>query len=474
LAKPQINQQEHYLNMEDTNISLLAQRLVNRKMLISPTAHQALIKQIESLLEQPNPPVFAGEVDIISEASNITEPGSTAIISINGILAKDVSPLEEMALGLVDVEWISDCLSECVEDPNISNIVLNFNSPGGETTGIEELGRKIANIDQHIKPVYGWTDKMATSAAYWLLSQTRFIGMIPSAEVAGIGVYSLVLDATKQMEQQGLSMFVASSGKYKMMGHEFRSLTDEEKKILQEDTEKQHEKFKDTILSKRPNVKAEDMEGLSYEGKEAIEKNLVDILFDSMDEFLIYINSSAVIESNNMKNLTKTKVATSAIKVEETPTTAAVKVEEVKIETVAETPVVETAVVTPVIETKAELPGVPGAEGEGSKCTEHPEPDEDDAGGESDNDEDNEDEMEECTCTACGSKYQKKKAAKEPEEQPEDPKKSEATPIVAKTMELSTEDWHAAFGIKKQAVSKEKFEWNEAVKNTFTGNPFSN
>ena len=122
----------------------------------------------------------------------------------------------------------------------------------------------------------------------------------------------MVLDATEQMKQQGLSMFVAQSGKYKMMGHEFRSLTDEEKKLLQDDSVKQHEKFKATIMAKRPTISAEDCEGLSYEGIDALQKGLIDVLFDDMGEYLQYINSSAVMESSNMKKLTKEKVATSA------------------------------------------------------------------------------------------------------------------------------------------------------------------
>ena len=335
--------------MDNNNVSHLAQRLVNQKMLIAPSAHTNLIKQIETLLEQPNVPVFGEDATDNLLPGDALEADSTAIITVNGILAKDVSPLEDECLGLIDVEWISDALSNCAADPNVKNIVLNFNSPGGETCGIEELGRKIANIDEHIKPVYGWTDKMATSAAYWLLSQCRNIGMIPSSEVGGVGVYSLVLDATEQMKQQGLSMFVAQSGKYKMMGHEFRSLTDEEKKILQDDSEKQHEKFKATIMSKRPAINAEDCEGLSYEGKDALQKGFCNVLFDDMGEYLIHINSSAVMESSQMKKLTKEKVATSAeTKVETTPT-AAVKVENV----------------SAVIEQKAEsdLPGVPGATG---------------------------------------------------------------------------------------------------------------
>jgi signal peptide peptidase SppA len=276
------------LAMENNNVSRLAQRLINQKMLISHVAHTNLIKQIESLLEQPNVPIF-GDDGTYNFPENAVEADSTAIITVNGIIAKDVSPIEDEALGLVDVEWISDALSNCVADPNIKNIVLNFNSPGGETCGVEELGRKIANIDSAIKPIFGWTDKMCTSAAFWLLSQCRIIGMIPSAEVGGVGVYSLVLDATEQMKQQGLSMFVASSGKYKMLGHEFRSLTDEEKQILQDDSDKQHKKFKDVIWEKRPNIPENALEGLSYEGPEALKLGFVDVLFDNMDEFLAHI-----------------------------------------------------------------------------------------------------------------------------------------------------------------------------------------
>src|SRR5205807_410377 len=97
--------------------------------------------------------------------------------------------------------------------------------PGGETVGIEELGRKIVDIDENVKPVYVWTESQMASAAYWIGSQGRKLGMTPSSAVGSVGVYLLVLDATRQMEDQGLKIEAFSSGKYKMMGHEFRKLT---------------------------------------------------------------------------------------------------------------------------------------------------------------------------------------------------------------------------------------------------------
>lgn len=443
----------------------ITSRMCNTKWMIDQSAHTDLMKKIDVLAESPNLPVFA-EAELNNDLpANATELGSTAIISIGGILAKDVSPMEEACLGLCDVEWISDALSNAVEDINVSNIVLNLRSPGGETCGIEELGRKIANIDKHIKPVYGWTDKISTSAAYWLMSQCREIGMTPSSEVAGIGVYSLVLNATEQMKQNGLSMFVASSGKYKMMGHDFRSLTDEEKKILMDSSVEQHEKFKAVILSKRPNVTIECMEGLSYEGEDAIQKQLVDVLFDSMDEFLIYINSSAATIKDNMKQMTKTKIETSATsKVDITPVAS------------------ETTVVIETEAKQAEVPGVPGTEAEAKVEEEEKKPESqvekqsdpiDNSPDEDDEDDEDEDEDdEECECSHCkGTGKMKKAKEPEPEAEVEEAEGEEKqTPRVSAKMQLPSDaEWQSAFGLK-HATSKDKLSWDNALKSAFTGN----
>ena len=64
--------------------------------------------------------------------------------------------------------------------------------------------------------------------SYWLGSQCRSIGMLHSAQVGGIGVYIPVEDATKKMELEGVKIVPISSGKYKLLGHEFHALTEEE------------------------------------------------------------------------------------------------------------------------------------------------------------------------------------------------------------------------------------------------------
>jgi protease-4 len=214
---------------------------------------------------------------------------TTAVIKVCGVLSKGITEIEEVMLGMADVDEISYALDTAVEDGNVKNIILAFSSPGGETLGIEELGRKIKNIDENIKPIYGWTESQATSAAYWLISQTRHIGMIPSSQVGGVGVYSLVENITGAMKQAGTDIEIFSSGAMKMIGHPFRNLTDAERKIIQEDVDKQHQEFNAVVQAKRPLIKSDDLEGLAYEGRDALAKGFVDSLHDDFAEFLVEI-----------------------------------------------------------------------------------------------------------------------------------------------------------------------------------------
>jgi signal peptide peptidase SppA len=197
---------------------------------------------------------------------------------------KAVSPEAEEFLGLCNTDRISQALDEAIENPAVTEIVLKFHSPGGTTNGIEELGRKIKYADS-IKPVVAFTDTVCASAAYWLASQARVIGMTPSASIGNVGVYALIEDHSKALEAAGINVQPISAGKFKLMGHPFRPLTDEEKTILQEDTVNHHNKFKAVIKANRQ-IDDEYLEGLSYEGEAALKYNFVDYVVDSFEEFI--------------------------------------------------------------------------------------------------------------------------------------------------------------------------------------------
>ena len=185
---------------------------------------------------------------------------------------------------MVNTDDIVNALDEAIDDESTKAIILDINSCGGETTGIEELARKIKSVDTQI-PVYCWCENSMYSAAYWLGSQARFVGMTPSAGVGSVGVYTLRFDISEKNKNEGVKVNAISSGKYKLMMHEFNPLTEEEMAIIQKDVIKTHDKFKNAILESRPNVVTESLEGLCYEGDEALTNNLVDFVTDDFNNF---------------------------------------------------------------------------------------------------------------------------------------------------------------------------------------------
>ena len=286
------------------NITNITDKILSRKWMMEKKSlynfynvlqnlQNARVGGLKGLLLGDTPLVKVEQTPSIVPSDNvgdfIGESGNMSIVSVSGILTKGASALECELLGMQDTDEISNAIDESANDPSVSSVVIAFSSPGGETTGIEELGRKIRDIDTNIKPIYGWTETHAASAAYWLLSQTRKIGMTPSSQVGSVGVYMLVLDATGKYKQEGINVQAISSGYWKLMGHDFNPLSKEEEEFLLKDVQKQHEKFKQVILEKRPGVKPESLEGLSYEGSEALDNGLVDVVVDDFDEFLAEI-----------------------------------------------------------------------------------------------------------------------------------------------------------------------------------------
>ena len=232
-------------------------------------------------------PIVKMQDDFISKITpENSDTNNVGILYISGVLTKGATELEKSLLGLTDTDDIFMSLDEYAVDPSIDSIILCFSSPGGETTGIAELGRKIKYIDENVKPVFSWTETMCCSAAYWLGSQARTIGMTETSQLGSIGVYMIILNAEEKYKQEGIEVQAISSGKYKMMGHDHESLKSDEKDLLQADVESQHQKFKDVIKSKRPQAKDEAMEGISYEGPKALELGLVDLVVEDFDEFL--------------------------------------------------------------------------------------------------------------------------------------------------------------------------------------------
>jgi signal peptide peptidase SppA len=237
---------------------------------------------------------LALDLDINSKASEISEMlkmmfgeqpkmeivGKTAIIPVKGVIGRGLSEIEKMC-NCVDIDDVSKDIDDAVANPAVEKVLLDFDSPGGGTDGLDELAEKIRTMPKYCE---SYSSKECLSAAYYLGSQAKKFSITKSAEVGSVGVYMAFPDVSEAYAMEGVKMEVIKSGKYKAIGLDGTSLTDEQRKYLQDDVDETHKQFKETVKSVRKFVKDEDMEGQSFVGKKAAEKGFVTGIVSGMED----------------------------------------------------------------------------------------------------------------------------------------------------------------------------------------------
>lgn len=208
--------------------------------------------------------------------------GSTAVIPVKGVIGRGLSDIEKMC-NSVDVIDISNDIDEAIANPAVTKVLLDFDSPGGSTDGLDELAEKIRTMPKHCE---SYCDASCLSAAYYLGSQAKRFNITKSAEIGSVGVYMAFPDVSEAYAMDGVKMEVIQSGKYKAIGLEGTKLTDDQRKYLQDDVTDTHETFKSTVKSVRKFVKDEDMEGQSFIGKKAAEKGFVTGIVSGIEDVL--------------------------------------------------------------------------------------------------------------------------------------------------------------------------------------------
>ncbi len=107
-----------------------------------------------------------------------------AVIPVEGPLFKRAGFFAAMS-GATDYATIARDLTTALEDPAVSAVLLQIDSPGGEVTGTAELA---AMIEAAQKPVWAYVEGAAASAAYWIASAADKIITAPTSITGSIGV----------------------------------------------------------------------------------------------------------------------------------------------------------------------------------------------------------------------------------------------------------------------------------------------
>lgn len=195
-----------------------------------------------------------------------------AQIPIGGAIGRKLGNYAKLA-GAVDMSDIEADIREAEADPNVDNVLFDFDSPGGMAKGTPELAARISEMR---KPKYAFSDGAIASAAYYLASATDGIFITQSAEAGSIGTLMTFLDQSEAARIEGLKVEVIKAGRYKGMGTPGTSLTDDHRFLLQDRVNTINEAFKAHVLAHRPDVKDDVMQGQMFIGEHAAKAGLVD------------------------------------------------------------------------------------------------------------------------------------------------------------------------------------------------------
>lgn len=202
-----------------------------------------------------------------------------AVIHITGSLVDATVGRMGKYYGITGYGDIQKAAVAAVRDPEVSSILLNIKSPGGDVSGVKETGELLANIDK-IKPVTTYASSSMGSAALWLGVSGREVIASDTAIVGSIGTLMVMASRHRQLKEGGVDAVVVRSGKYKALGHPVDELSDEAVAQAQEKADYLADIFLSYVAERRRVSKSladsKFGQGREFIGQQALAVGLVD------------------------------------------------------------------------------------------------------------------------------------------------------------------------------------------------------
>ncbi|MHB1408037.1 MAG: S49 family peptidase [Acidovorax defluvii] len=221
-------------------------------------------------------------------------PVGIAVIPIHGTLVKRSLGLEA-ASGLTSYGEIAAMLDSALADPQVSGILLDIDSPGGEASGSFELARRVREVAA-IKPVWAVANDAAYSAAYAIAASAQRLFVTETGGVGSIGVIALHVDQSIKDANDGYRFTAITAGAHKNDYSPHEPLSDSAKTELQSEVDRLYAIFTEHVAAMRglklDAVRATEA-GL-YFGGNAVAQGLADglqTLEATLSEFHSYLNA---------------------------------------------------------------------------------------------------------------------------------------------------------------------------------------
>lgn len=222
--------------------------------------------------------------------------GNIALISIKGTIMSGDSFSIFSGQGISSEKIVRE-IERADEDQSVKAILLEIDSPGGTAVASQEIAEAV-KASKKFK--VAWIRETGASGAYWVASAADKIVASPLSITGSIGVLASYLDFSGFLNDYNITYQRIIGGKYKDIGSPYKTLTLDEREILQDSIDSMHSYFIKEVAKNR-NLPLDYVEqiatGAFYTGLKAKELGLIDELGGKEDAINI-IEEKLNIEAN--------------------------------------------------------------------------------------------------------------------------------------------------------------------------------
>lgn len=151
--------------------------------------------------------------------------GGIAVLPLYGTIVQRAGMMSDWCGGTSTMQFTS-ALRDAMADTTIGGIIIDIDSPGGSVYGVGELADEIMKA-RNVKPIIGYANSLAASAAYWVGAACSEMYVTPGGEVGSIGVWMAHEDYSKYLDAEGIKTTLISAGKFKTEGNPYQALPED-------------------------------------------------------------------------------------------------------------------------------------------------------------------------------------------------------------------------------------------------------
>jgi signal peptide peptidase SppA len=212
--------------------------------------------------------------------------GSVAVIPICGVIDQKIGSMTDISGGTT-VDGLMKSFRNCLNDPAVTAIVFDIDSPGGSVDGVPEAAAEIFAA-RGTKPILSIADNMMASAAYYLGCAADEVVCMPSGQVGSVGVLAAHDDYSQQNEMIGYkpTVLVSKGAQYKAEFSSDTPLGDDARNYLQAQLDTMEDDFHKFVAKARglpvDTVRADFGKGRMLLAKAALAAKMIDRI-DTLD-----------------------------------------------------------------------------------------------------------------------------------------------------------------------------------------------